>query len=320
MRWSRHGAHRVAFAVGLAVLAARPGSVLGGSPLEQSVPTVDAAAEATGPRYLVLEGQLGAFPPLGQFGLALDGEVASWLSLAAGVGLNTTGNDTSIVGNTLRVGFASRLHVPLLFWPRTAVVGGVGVVLGEGNENVDIKSRIVGEVSLDHFSLGGVRVRVFGGLGVAVGSVSVQNGADPKRYKPYAGLALGYALLPNPVVEPADSLSLGSWYGWQSLSLDAANAVMLAVLRTSQQYDVRVTSVRTALALYSITSPVVHVAHRKYAKAIGSLILRVGSALLGYEAGKGMTTGEAGRNAARAGLVVGSVLAVFCDAFALGRE
>ena len=80
----------------------------------------------------------------------------------------------------------------------------------------------------------------------------------------YFGVALGYALIPNPEHSTVPS----SWYGWQPLLSDLGAAALASAGSRNQQV------IRGAVALYLLPSPIIHFAHRNYKRAILSAALR----------------------------------------------
>jgi hypothetical protein len=198
-----------------------------------------------------------------------------------------------------------RLHLPQA--PNNALVLGVGASRGKNEAHEGLAFyRLDCELSLEHVFDGGLRVRGFGGLGFA------SRGSTDGEL----GIAVGYALWPNPVVPPESSWSIGHWYGWQGLALDGAAATIVYAYRND--YDGRKLSTRAGAAFFVVGGPTVHIAHRKYAKAAASLGLRTVVPLLLYVllAGKGGSSGEPGIGAGFP-LVAGVVIAALIDDLAL---
>jgi hypothetical protein len=118
------------------------------------------------------------------------------------------------------------------------------------------------------------------------------------------------------------------WYGWQTLTADAA-ALGLLSLGISSRSDV---AAYAGLGTYLIVPPVIHAAHQHWGVVGGSLVVRfltppIGAGV-GFLAGSGacshkndsdqdVTCSEAG---AAIGLLVGYVAAVAVDAAAFGWE
>lgn len=70
--------------------------------------------------------------------------------------------------------------------------------------------------------------------------------------------------MPNPEHSAVPS----RWYGWQPLLSDLSAALLASAKSQNQQ------AVRGAVALYLLPSPVIHVAHRNYGRAILSAAAR----------------------------------------------
>jgi hypothetical protein len=280
-------------------------------------------------RQLVVEGQAGTNLPLGQYGLAVDGDVRPWLSVSGGVGIYVS----HWVDPTPRYALMPRVR----FAPwggLTAVSGGAGISYGKRAPWGDASSRFDGEVAVERRWVGGLRLRALGGIGyLPSGGDSPVGLGGPDKVSFYAGVGLGYSVLPNPQVTPEQSLSYRGWYGWQSLSLDAAaglipwttDAGWLNLTHESGGPDqlgrVHI-STRAGAALFLISGPLVHVAHRRYGRALVSVGLRAVlagiGATLGAQVSRGDTNG--GDRAVVPGMVMGAAAAAILDAAWLGWD
>jgi hypothetical protein len=241
--------------------------------------------------------------PLGRFGLAVDAGVAPWVSVSAGVGL-----DTYFGKPSFWLAFMPRLRLPLPWLRGSAVALGVGASRGknESHEGLAIE-RLDCELSVEQVFAGGLRIRGFGGIGFA------SRGSNDGEL----GLAIGYALWPNPVVPPDASWSIGRWYGWQGLALDAAAAAIAAVYR--DDFDGRKVSTRAASAFFVVGGPTVHFSHRRYGRTAISLALRTLLPLAFYGLMSGGESGEPGLSPG-ALLTTGAVLASLIDDIALAWQ
>ena len=126
-----------------------------------------------------------------------------------------------------------------------------------------------------------------------------------------------------------------TWYGWQTLAVDASAVAILlvgAALVTSRPPTLNATVVPrpvpfavAALGVYAIGPPVLHLAHGEYRHGIASLALRVAMPLagfgLGYLAGRAVQPGGSGSWTDGAyGAAVGGVGAIALDASGLAWQ
>lgn len=268
---------------------------------------------------VILEGQTGARAPLGQLGLALDVEALPWLSISGGYGSKSVES----VGDTNQLLFMPRLRTAFERVPGLGASAGLGVEHGERASNGDTGTRLDAELSLEARTPGGLRVRLFGGAGQLLSKAAPTGGAGLPATTAYAGAALGYAFWPNPMAPPERSWSLGRWYGWQILGLDALGASMFWLPRSygyDDTYDRDHAAAREAVLVYAISGPAVHVAHRRYGRAAASVAVRLAGPLLLGTLGGRSATGDAGQTAAVPGLAAGAVISSLVDALALGWE
>ena len=123
-----------------------------------------------------------------------------------------------------------------------------------------------------------------------------------------------------------------SWYGWQTLTVDASAVGILlvgAALVTARPPMLSATTAPrpipfavASLGVYAIGSPVVHVAHGEYRHGLASLLLRIAASLagfgLGYLAGKATPARSEGAWTGGAyGSALGGIGAIAVDASGL---
>jgi hypothetical protein len=267
----------------------------------QSDPAPENVSGASSDHYVIVEGQAGTGIPLGLYGLAAEIDMLSCLSLQAGLGVGIANSPSAPVNFAVM----PRLRYPLF--------GGVASAsLGIGVSRVAHFYRQDDELSLEFLLHDGVRVRAFGGLGFYL------NADDTPAFGStlYVGLGLGYAISPNPTVPAERSLSIGRWYGWQSLAIDVS-----AELVYSRTYS-RQTAAAGGAVIFALGGPLVHIAHRRYTRAAISLVLR--SVIpLGLAAGLAQAGSDenGGMDLPASGLAVaGAVIAAAIDDIFLARE
>lgn len=118
------------------------------------------------------------------------------------------------------------------------------------------------------------------------------------------------------------------WYGWQTLTTDAASVTFLVGfgVASGRNNDSTAAVFATACAgAYFLGGPIVHAAHDNWGKAAGSLGLRVGAPFAGALLGLVLASaGDGGNDMAGAMSAVGAMLgiatAVTVDAAVLGYE
>jgi hypothetical protein len=292
------------------------------------------AAEAT-TRRIVVEGQSAWNAPLGEYGLAVDADLLSLftapgparanvsLAVSGGVGMDIF-NDTEV---GLRWAVMPRLRLALGGAAAFSLAAGTGISSGKNQAYPSGSTRIDGELSLEHGWRGGLRARAFGGAGFVVDATGGQ-ARSPRHL--YMGFGLGYAFSPNPELPPAESASIGRWYGWQTLAFDVFAAGIPIVTDRIHDGDGGINPTdflghrhlanRAAIALFVTSGPSVHVAHRSYKSAIISagarLLVPLGLGLLGST----VHTGDGGGDLMVEGAVAGAGLAAVFDAVVLGWD
>jgi hypothetical protein len=304
-----------ALALGLAALGVdvRADEVPAAStPAASAPPALPPARPA---RRVIVEGQIGARAPLGQLGAAVTVDVVPLLSLSLGAGSSAS----SEFDQLLRLSFMPRYQLWSTRDGSNVASAGLGLAYGERVAASAVGLRLDAELSLEHRWAGGATLRGFAGFGRLVTNAGEPGGTLLPTNTPYVGVALGYAVWPNPVSPP----TAPRWYGWQSLGLGLLGVAMLEPL-TYQEYgypsQFRQLGAWEAATVFLVSGPLVHYAHRRYGRAAGSLALRVLLPALGYSIGRGIGEGDEGGNRAGAGTVTGAVVAGLIDAFALGWE
>jgi hypothetical protein len=116
------------------------------------------------------------------------------------------------------------------------------------------------------------------------------------------------------------------WYGWQTLTTDAAALTLLlsgAVVNESNNGTAEAFAYASA-ATFVFGGPVVHAAHENWGRAFGSLGLRVGAPIVGAFIGAALedcSGGDfCGLSGAAVGFTAGIGTAVALDAAVLARE
>jgi hypothetical protein len=252
---------------------------------------------------IAVEGQIGYDTPLGVSGLAIDVDLRSWISISAGVGTDMFVPEKYYTcpcpDGRKHAALMPRLRLPV-FDGATFLALGVGLSRSSKPED-DVPNvlRQDDELALEHRFENGVRARAFAGFGFSLrGSPSVFGTL-------YAGAALGYAVAPN----PDHSSATGPWYGWQAALSDTIAAVLGAYNR---QYP---HAFPTAIALYAVPGPIIHVAHHHGRRAVASAALR---GLLPFVSQLALTSvDDNGGNDRRAVMVAGAVVAALVDDLAL---
>lgn len=131
---------------------------------------------------------------------------------------------------------------------------------------------------------------------------------------------------PPAASEEVDPETQTQWYGWQTLSLDAA-AVLLAFGASggTALSEAAPLMGATSLGTYALGAPITHLAHDNPGRAIGSLLLRGGLPIAFGAAGVGIEDcpdgGDfCGLSGALYGGLVGALTAVVVDATLLSYE
>jgi hypothetical protein len=99
------------------------------------------------------------------------------------------------------------------------------------------------------------------------------------------------------------------WYGWQTLTIDAAAVGVLILGATSDR--TALPFAEAAAGAYAIGPPIVHFAHGNVGKGLGSLALRLLGPLVGYELASWLS---GPRDQVGLGIVAGPATAVAADA------
>ncbi len=261
----------------------------------------------TAPR-LVVEGQIGSTTPIGRYGVGVDAAVALGLSLSAGVGEDALHGEGDDVG--LRYAFMPRYHVALDGGPTTLSLG-LGLSYGKRPPYGDAATRVDAELSIERLFDDGVRVRAFGGFGRVLDPNPDATTAETNT--PYAGVALGYAVVPNPT---ASAFHASRWYGLQNLGLDAVAALLAGGANLSLSGGTALFAQhlgdRAAVGVYAVGSPMVHFAHHNYGRVAASIGVRLlgiaTGALLGARLQEGDTSGTMTAEGAVAGAVAGALV------------
>jgi hypothetical protein len=266
-RLTRFPAKTVGVLPALCAVFAAPAWGQTGAPADQPTPANQPTpAHVPWTRQIAVEGQIGSATPLGIFGVALDAEVLPWLSVSAGIGADMFDRDDDYTcqchWSLRQVALMPRLRRPI-FGGNT--FGSVGVGLSR-NAQPDVGGqhsplvRQDDELALEHRFADGVRARAFTGIGFSLN----QPHLPPFSGSIYFGVALGYAVVPGPDRSTVPS----GWYGWQPLIGDIGAAILAGAGYRSPQ------TVRGAFAVYLLPGPIIHVAHRRDARAVVSAALR----------------------------------------------
>jgi hypothetical protein len=270
---------------------------------------------ATAPR-LIIEGQIGSTTPIGRYGLGIDAAVARGFSLSAGVGEDALHRDGDDVG--LRYAFMPRYHLALDGGPTTLSFG-LGLSYGKRPPYGDAATRLDAEISVERLLVGGVRWRAFGGFGRVLDPNPDATTAETNTL--YAGVALGYAVIPNPA---ASSFPSSRWYGWQNLSLDAAAALLggganLSLSSGSALFAQHLGD-RAAVGVYAVGSPMVHFAHHNYGRMAASIGVRLLGIATGALLGARLQDGDTSNTMVAEGAVAGAVAGALVDDLALAWD
>jgi hypothetical protein len=118
------------------------------------------------------------------------------------------------------------------------------------------------------------------------------------------------------------------WYGWQTLSTDAAALALALLAGTSSGAGISSSAGEAlgwlALGTYGLGAPAVHFVHRNPGRALGSFGIRLGMPIAGAFAGASLASGCDGflceASGAALGLLIGVGGAVAIDAAVLARE
>jgi hypothetical protein len=127
-----------------------------------------------------------------------------------------------------------------------------------------------------------------------------------------------------PAVESSAPRPVTYWYGWQTLTSDAA-ALTFAVTAgaVSGSGDGAAEAFAyTSAATYVFGGPILHAAHENWGRALGSLGLRLGAPIVGAILGAGLEDCSGGDSCSGAavGFVAGLGAAIAIDAAVLARE
>jgi hypothetical protein len=273
-------------------------------------------AQSVEPPRLFVEGQIGSSTPIGRYGLSVDATVARGFSLSAGVGEDALHRDGDDVG--IRYAFMSRYHVALDGGPTTLSFG-LGLSYGKRPPYGDAATRLDAEISIERLFDDGVRVRAFGGFGRVLDPNPDATTAETNTL--YAGVALGYAVVPNPA---ASAFPWSRWYGWQNLGLDAVAALLGAghdlSLWGGNPLFARHLSDRAAIGVYAVGSPMVHLAHHNYGRIAASIGVRLLGIATGALLGARSEIGDGGGNLEGLGAVTGAVAGALVDDLALAWD
>jgi hypothetical protein len=275
----------------------------------------ESAGLATAPR-LIVEGQVGSTTPIGRYGLGVDAAVARGFSLSAGVGEDALHRDGDDVG--IRYAFMPRYHLALDGGP-TALSLGLGLSYGKRPPYGDAATRLDAEISIEHLFDDGVRVRAFGGFGRVLDPNPDATTAETNTL--YAGVALGYAAIPNPAPSP---LPRSRWYGLQNLGLDAVAALLadganLSLSGGSALFAQHLGD-RAAVGVYAAGSPLIHFAHHNYGRIAASIGVRLLGIATGALLGSRLEDGDTSGTMTGAGAVAGAVAGALVDDLALAWD
>src|SRR6185312_14045892 len=263
-------------------------------------------------RQIAVEGQTGIGAPLGYLGLSVDADVLPWLSISAGLGTDlfeVKYRPLYVDQQGFRqLAFMPRLRLPVLDGA-TFVTLGVGVSRDPG-AHTDLGDTVLvrqdDELGFEHRCENGLRARAFAGIGFSLND-STRTGFPGAAY---AGLAVGYAVAPNP---DRSTVPTGSWYGWQPLLSDVVAATVAGLGSGTHE------AARAGLAIFVVTPVVIHVAHHNYGRAIASAALRAGLLYMAAHVNDGSPGGD--YDASVSGAMVGaSVLAALVDDLALSWD
>ena len=83
---------------------------------------------------------------------------------------------------------------------------------------------------------------------------------------------------PAPVSTPAEPPAPSRWYGWQTLSADAATALTTVLVVQTGNAGLAATNLGAG---FSLGGPIVHLAHGRPLVALGDLAIRAGGVVLG---------------------------------------
>jgi hypothetical protein len=265
---------------------------------------------------LIVEGQIGSTTPIGRYGLSVDANVARGFSLSAGVGedaLYGEGDDVAI-----RYAIMPRYHVALDGGP-TALSLGLGLSYGKRAPYGDAATRVDVEIAIEHLFTDGVRVRAFGGFGRVLDPNPDATTAETNT--PYAGVALGYAVMPNPATPPSH---MSRWYGLQNLGLDAVAALLAGGANLSLSGGTALFAQhlgeRAAIGIYAAGSPLVHFAHHNYGRIAAGIGVRLLGIATGALLGARLQDGDTSGTEATGGAVVGAVAGALVDDIALAWD
>jgi hypothetical protein len=286
--------------------------VVGGPALAQTAIGIDPPAESSLFGQVALEGQVGAATPLGTFGLAIDADLSRWLSVRAGAGVDAFDQDggCGCQWRLRQLSVMPHLRFPL-FDAGTFISIGAGISHDAAPNVGQVFSPLYredNELSIEHRFENGVRVRAFTGIGFYLNEPYLPAFGGSVYY----GAALGYAVWPNPITAANRSPSLGDWYGWQSLALDVSSAILVSQGEQNHQ------AIRGAIALYAISGPIVHFAHRNYGRLAASVLLRTLLPLTLAAFAKGLASPEDPGPDPASYAVAGAVVAALIDDLALG--
>ena len=146
---------------------------------------------------------------------------------------------------------------------------------------------------------------------------SAEKPSQPARATPQAAPSAG---------EPSAPREVTNWYGWQTLTTDAAALTFLlsgAAMSDSSDGTAEAFAI-TSAATFVFGGPIVHATHENWGRAFGSLGLRVGAPVAGAFLGAALENCSGGdfcgASGAAVGFLAGIGAAIAIDAAALARE